>query len=351
MRRSLLSSQVSSLPLSAFGKLTLNISDKIISTNSATSYRAFAHRTSHLLCAEALVKSSLDEDSSFWGTSVSSDENTERQQMVPATQRFVRNLTPGSVLYTIRHDPGMTVSYYCRRYFGGDTPENISTLNHILWSQLKKYGKTYVQRGAKSMDTAECTWHPMQKTYGRITQVRQHRPEDEDLSFLKDYVPPVPKFPTLPPPIPAKVMLRRSSEVPSLPPWSPNMAVQETSNPPEHNEETKMSADAAATRSESATAAAQPLKISDTLKATVVAVMEEALVLVHREPYKPITHYMDLMVSDEHRLAASAAFKQLTYNGLLKKEKKEEGSGSAWVITPQGLEVLDALPKDSLPPS
>lgn len=91
-----------------------------------------------------------------------------------------RELHPQSVLETVAADPGMTALYYANRYFGGR--KNVMPVTHILWNQLKRSGKVYMQRSQGP--EAAALWFP---TLGapRPHHVRHHCPEEEDLSVLQ----------------------------------------------------------------------------------------------------------------------------------------------------------------------
>ncbi|KAG5489836.1 hypothetical protein GH5_00719 [Leishmania sp. Ghana 2012 LV757] len=90
-----------------------------------------------------------------------------------------RPLTPGSVLQTVRSDPGMTATYYANRYFGGD---KAMQLNHLLWGVLKRNGKVDIDR-ADGRDAAP-RWYPLFSNPMRH-RVRHHNADEEDLSFLR----------------------------------------------------------------------------------------------------------------------------------------------------------------------
>lgn len=124
----------------------------------------------------------------------------------------LRDLSPASVLRTIRQDPGKTSSYYAKQYFGGE--DKTVQLNHVLHTELKKFGKVdirYVKVGAandaenanprlvipnpNSLEAGtEAVWVPRRRFTGRHHQVHPHRPELEDLSLLENFVPEIPDF-------------------------------------------------------------------------------------------------------------------------------------------------------------
>ncbi|KAG5464517.1 hypothetical protein LSCM1_00707 [Leishmania martiniquensis] len=94
-----------------------------------------------------------------------------------------RPLTPGSVLQTVRSDPGMTAAYYANRYFGEG---NAMQLNHLLWGVLKRNGKVDIDR-ADGRDAAP-RWYPLFSN-PRRHRVRHHNADEEDLSLLQNAQP------------------------------------------------------------------------------------------------------------------------------------------------------------------
>ncbi|KPI89362.1 hypothetical protein ABL78_1488 [Leptomonas seymouri] len=104
-----------------------------------------------------------------------------------------RQLTPGSLLTTIRNDPGMTAVYYANRYYG---KENVMQLNHMLWGVLKLGGKVDIDRADGADEPPR--WYPLFAT-PRRHYVRHHNADEEDLSLLRQPPPPTaPPAPTMP---------------------------------------------------------------------------------------------------------------------------------------------------------
>ena len=62
-------------------------------------------------------------------------------------------MDPKTVLAVIRHDPGMTSSYYAKKYFGC---AHRADLNMILWGRLKKLGDVQVRRDGDE----NALWYP-----------------------------------------------------------------------------------------------------------------------------------------------------------------------------------------------
>lgn len=91
----------------------------------------------------------------------------------------LRPLTAGTLLYTVRGDPGMTSKYYANRYFG---IEKKMEVEHLLWKELKKHGKVTIDRVQGS--DAPPLWVPL-FYYPKRHNVRRHCAEDEDLSLLR----------------------------------------------------------------------------------------------------------------------------------------------------------------------
>lgn len=101
------------------------------------------------------------------------------QRCLPTLSSAMRPLTAGTLLHTIRSDPGMTTKYYANRYFG---PEKHMQLEHLLWKELKKHGKVTLDR--IDGPDAPPRWVPL-FYYPKRHGVRRHNPEDEDLSVLR----------------------------------------------------------------------------------------------------------------------------------------------------------------------
>lgn len=91
----------------------------------------------------------------------------------------MRPLTAGTLLHTVRGDPGMTSKYYANRYFG---IEKHMEVEHLLWKELKKHGKVTIDRMQGS--DAPPLWVPL-FYYPKRHNVKRHCSEDEDLSLLR----------------------------------------------------------------------------------------------------------------------------------------------------------------------
>ncbi|KAG5490834.1 hypothetical protein JKF63_00956 [Porcisia hertigi] len=120
-----------------------------------------------------------------------------------------RPLTPGSLLQTVRRDPGMTTVYYANRYFGGD---NVMHLNHLLWGVLKRNGKIDIDR-ADGKDAAP-RWYPLFSN-PRRHEVRPHNADEEDLSLLRHAPPSAPTAPEMPADTPASASPQNSCDLES----------------------------------------------------------------------------------------------------------------------------------------
>jgi hypothetical protein len=187
-----------------------------------------------------------------------------------------RPLTPQSLLATIRNDPGMTTVYYANRYYGKD---NVTRLNHILWSVLKRGGKVDIDR-ADGVD-APPRWYPLFAT-PRRHHVRLHDADEEDLSLLR-HPPPQPTAPPVAPAMPADVL------------------------------------------GGSGDASASPAHMSEA-EAVVSMQLESSIVqMVENIPGKDIQHYI-LELPPEMQWRAPAAFKRLREAGLLERRVTEQGT-------------------------
>lgn len=187
-----------------------------------------------------------------------------------------RPLTPANLLATVRNDPGMTAVYYANRYYGKD---NVMQLNHVLWSVLKRGGKVDIDR-ADGVD-APPRWYPLFSVPHRHN-VRLHNPEEEDLSLLRQPLPPTaPDAPTMPGAAP-----------------SATAAAAAASTSQEKKEEEEV--------------------VYMQLETTIAG-------LVEAQPGHDIQFYIAELPPELQRLAP-AAFKRLRVAGLLERRVTEQGT-------------------------
>lgn len=315
----------------------------------------------------------------FWGGSTG-NEQWQKLNAPPSEEKSVRALTPQAVLQTVREDPGMNTAYYARRYFGGATPTTVATLTHIFWSQLKKYGKVTISREpGKEEDPDGLLWMPLRRERGRITHVKHHKSESEDLELLKDYVPPAPSLEQVGSgdqigrPVRARRVPfhHRDTNPADLQQQQQELAFQQQQQqmgggggafwgqgiPTSENPAGANPQYAAQYSSQNyptdggiynggfagvggggegggqggaGSQQLNPLNISDDLKATVELVMKQLLAAIHEEPNMTMNHYTNHhLKSDEHRLASSSAFKELQHKNLISKHRTITPSDSS----------------------
>lgn len=89
-------------------------------------------------------------------------------------------MAPPHVLEAVRNDPRQTASYYATRYFGG--AQHTSTVNCVLWSELKKFGLVLLER--PDGPSGEARWVPQGFSRPTRSRVQRHNDDDVDLSVL-----------------------------------------------------------------------------------------------------------------------------------------------------------------------
>jgi hypothetical protein len=172
-------------------------------------------RTQQLFSISTLLRCSSA--SSSWGTASAAQESswaestttaTETEQQQQATNKS--NLVPDvdSVLEVVRQDAGETAKFYADKYFDGSEAK----VNSILWNNLKKFGHVDIDRSISSENNVnsfydlgennnnnnsattttttrivnEPRWFPAARFPRRGPRVGKYRPEDNDLSVLKE---------------------------------------------------------------------------------------------------------------------------------------------------------------------
>lgn len=272
-----------------------------------------------------------------------------------------RQLSPGSLLTVIRNEPGESAKYYALRYFG---PTNEPRVKHILWSDLKKFGHVTMER---TTEEEPPRWYPNRYEAPQAPVVKPYRPEDWDLSVLKQMdatlsasgaadvvenmkfeervTPPRPSpggqerlawmppqklnAPPAPPPAPPRIVPRKPRG------WERDLSALATAAMDAEEVLGTAPSVPPSPRQLEASEAASAAPAPDAGTAVAIAAQITVMDLVTKHPRKGIQFYINLIHDPAQRAIAPAIFKDLRTAGLLLRAEPDaslaESQGATFV--------------------
>jgi hypothetical protein len=226
-------------------------------------------------------------------TSFGREQDTSSSSTAAGTTTPFKMLSPSSLIRAVQGDPGKTAAYYATRYFGKEQEPEV---NHLLWTQIKRFGLVQVERPDGPNGSA--IWVPTYRPKN-VSKVFRHNPDDEDLSVLRH------------------APLRNAS--------SPSSVLSRGGrNDDDFNNNVEGSSPS--------------FGAGSIIHRVIEELLPDIVSLVMQAPGKDI-HYYIRMLPEDQRPVAALAFKRLRQEGRL--ERYEGGSGSfRW-------RVLAAAPPES----